>query len=265
MPADFLSRIISKKKQEVSQLKKKVPLKKLEDQCRKRQNFRNFHAALKNRKTVNIIAEIKRASPSKGDICIDLNPEELAHAYMKGGASALSVLTDTDFFKGSNNDLIHARRSTDLPVLRKDFTISSYQIYESCALGADAVLLIARILTGQQLKDYFKLCTELGMDALVEIHSYEDLNTIQDINATLIGINNRNLASFNTDTQTAVNLSADLNENQIPVAASGIATKQDIILNLTSGINSFLIGESLVRADDTVSFLTSLVETHHDI
>ena len=261
MGKNFLSIIVDHKKQEVASAKKNISENQLMKRAAQRDNKRPFLENLKRYNginTVNIIAEIKRASPSKGDISIGLNPEILAQKYEKGGAQAISILTDTKYFKGSFDDFKRARSASSLPMLRKDFMISSYQFYESCILGADAVLLIARILTKTQLKDYLDLSFELNLDALVEINSEEDLKSANDANAKLIGINNRNLGSFDTDINTAMRLSSLLDADQIAVAASGITKKQDIIKNQSFGIYNFLIGESLVRADNTVDFLKSL-------
>ena len=208
---------------------------------------------------VNIIAEIKRSSPSKGPICPDLDPSALAEEYEQGGAAALSVLTDRPYFQGSPEDLKKARAATSLPVLRKDFLISSYQLYESSVLGADAVLLIARILSREQIRDYLDICKELNMDALVEIHSEEDLEAATVSGAKLIGINNRNLKTFETDIQTAIRLASLLEPDQIPVAASGIKSREDIEKNMRFGIRNFLIGESLVRSENPRVFLETLM------
>jgi indole-3-glycerol phosphate synthase len=208
--------------------------------------------------TIHIIAEIKRASPSKGLIRPDLIAADTAAAYERGGASAISVLTEDHWFKGNIRDLIDAREASNLPILRKDFTISTYQIYESALIGADAILLIVRILSKNQIKDYLDLCTELNIDALVEIHTQDDIDKMKDTGARLIGINNRNLKSFDTDIGTAIKLAAGLEPGQIPVAASGIATKEDIEKTKQANIRHFLIGESIVRSDDPENFLKSL-------
>ena len=208
---------------------------------------------------VNIIAEVKRASPSKGDIRVDLNAALCAQQYEIGGATAVSVLTDTAFFKGSLDDLRAVRQTVTLPVLRKEFIISSYQIYESRAAGADAILLIVRILSNDQLREFTSLANELGMDTLVEIHSEEDYACAHDAGARLIGINNRNLATFDTDLNTATGLARLLKPEEIPVAASGISGRDDIEINLKQGIFNFLIGESLVRARDRAAFLKTLI------
>ena len=211
---------------------------------------------------VNIIAEVKRASPSKGDICAGLDAARCAAQYEAGGAAAVSVLTDQRYFKGSLDDLRRVRETVALPVLRKEFIISPYQVYESRAAGADAVLLIVRILPASQLKDLLDLTQSLGMDALVEIHSEEDYPVAQQACARLIGINNRNLATFDTSVATAMALRARFSAEEIPVAASGIGGREDIESNLRAGIFNFLIGESLVRAEDREGFLRTLVFGH---
>lgn len=208
---------------------------------------------------VNIIAEIKRASPSKGLICPKLDPVKQAMAYEAGGAACLSVLTDEPFFNGSNADLMLARQNTTLPVLRKDFIISSYQIYETIMMKADAVLLIVRILSPAQLRDYILLCRELTLDSLVEVHSEEEVDVATEAGAKLIGINNRDLKSFKTDAHTAIRIAKRLSVGQIAVAASGIQTRADIEGTLEAGLFNFLIGESLVRANDPEVFLKSLI------
>jgi len=206
-----------------------------------------------------IIAEIKRASPSKGVIRPDLDVAAFASMYEQGGAAAISVLTEEKWFKGSVDDLAAARNACDLPVLRKDFMVSAYQIYESAVINADAILLIARILGKNQLKDYLDLCAMLGLDVLVEIHSEEDLAKTAGTGARLIGINNRNLKSFDVDMEVSSRLASRLALDQIPVAASGISSRKDIMAYRNAGIFCFLIGESIVRADDPEQFIKELL------
>lgn len=258
---DILSQIVSRKKEEIQDAQRQKSLARLREAASKRNDRRSFYEALKQpgQHGANIIAEIKRASPSKGPLRTDLDPAALARAYAAGGAAALSVLTDHDFFQGSPEDLITARQAVHLPVLRKDFLISDYQIYESAEMGADAVLLICRILSQQQLSDLLALSRSLDMDALVEIHTIEDLEMVQSSNARLIGINNRNLATFDTDIRTAMTMAQRLSPGQVPVAASGIRGIDDVQANLAQGVFNFLIGESLVRADDPASHLASLL------
>ena len=260
MSKDFLSIIVDNKHKEVETAEKNVSLAEMKTSAMKKDEQRPFFNNLKKHDSINVIAEIKRASPSKGDIAIDLDPSLLAKEYEQGGAVCLSVLTDTKYFKGSFDDFISARKSSTLPMLRKDFLVSPYQVYESAALGADAILLIARILTKEKMKELLDISIDLGLDALIEIHSEEDLEIANYANAKLIGINNRNLSSFETDLTTATSLVKALNDDQIPVAASGISQREDIDKNLQAGIRNFLIGESLAKSNDTVNFLKSLIK-----
>lgn len=258
--SDFLSKIIIHKKEEVAGARRKKPLTALREQVSAARSHRPFFGALEHPgpSTVNIIAEIKRASPSRGPLCPDLDPAAIAAMYAKGGAAALSVLTDKTFFKGGLEDLKAARAACSLPVLRKDFMVSSYQIYESAVAGADAVLLIVRVLTGRQLADYLALCRELSLDALVEVHAADELETATAAGARLIGINNRNLVSFDTDIGHAISLAGRFSRHQVAVAASGITGRGDIQKNLAAGIFNFLIGESLVKSPDPVALLQTL-------
>jgi indole-3-glycerol phosphate synthase len=257
---DFLKIIVEQKKREVAFAKEKYPEKlfkqKRPENRKKRPFFDNL--VTPGKYGINIIAEIKRASPSKGIIKKDLDPEKTAIDYELGNASAISVLTDEKFFHGNMQDLIDASKVSFLPFLRKDFLISSYQIYESLSIGADAILLIAKILSRQQLKDYLNLAKELDLDALVEINSKKDLDAAFYANAKLIGINNRDLNSFETDIQTSKNLVSQLNSDQVAVCASGIKNADDIVQCAKAGLYNFLIGESIVRSENPVDFLINL-------
>jgi indole-3-glycerol phosphate synthase len=260
MSLDILNKIVTHKKHEIKAAKLQHPEASLRAECSPLKTKRSFFDRLKicPPQGVNIIAEIKRASPSKGIIRPDLDPAVYAREYENGGAAALSVLTDQSFFQGSPEDLKTARQATTLPVLRKDFIISAYQIFESAAIGADAVLLIAAVLSQQQLEDYLALCRELGLDALVEIHCEDEFEKATRAGAHLIGINNRNLNSFHTDIATSIALASRLAKHQVGVAESGIRTTDDIDAGCRAGISNFLIGESLVRADSPGRFLRSL-------
>ncbi|MDJ0810100.1 MAG: indole-3-glycerol phosphate synthase TrpC [Desulfobacterales bacterium] len=259
---DILTRIVEYKKEEVAVAARHRPLTALRAKTVEAGRRRPFFEALQHPGPggVNIIAEIKRASPSKGILGENLDAARTARAYHEGGAAAISVLTDRHFFKGGPQDLQAARAATPLPILRKDFLIDAYQVYESLLMGADAVLLICRILSAQQLKDLMGLCRDLGLDTLVEIHSREDLEMARAVQAPLVGINNRNLSTFETDLNTAMDLGQDLDSSQIPVAASGIEGPADIRRNLESGIHNFLIGETLVRADDPATTLAQMIQ-----
>ena len=260
MSTDILSRIVVRKHEEVAAAKKHIPESTLRKQAESRQEYRPFFNTLATpgKSGINIIAEIKRASPSKGSICPDLDPAKYAENYEQGGASCLSVLTDHDFFQGSIEDLKIVKKAVSLPVLRKDFMISPYQFYESAVIGADAVLLIVRILDPEQLKDFMHLAAELNLDTLTEVHSEKELETASKAGAKLVGVNNRNLRSFETNIQQAADMASLFAPDQIPVAESGIKSSQDIKFLKKAGIFNFLIGESIVRASDQKTFLKSL-------
>ncbi len=267
MSTDFLDRIIVHKKEEVAAAEKKIPLSELRRQAETMPDRRGFMAALRSDlgpEKVKIIAEIKRASPSKGTIRSDLDAARMAAAYEAGGAACLSVLTDQRFFQGSLKDLSAAKKASTLPVLRKEFILTEYQVYETAAAGADALLLIVRILTQQQLEDLFNLTCELGLDALVEVYSEAELDCATAAAARLIGINNRDLKSFVTDIGHAMRLFHRLGTEQLGVAASGISTPADVAANVRQGVHRFLIGESLVRSDDPAHFLRQLRQAGAD-
>jgi indole-3-glycerol phosphate synthase len=260
MPEDILSRIVTSKQDEVEAARRRVSEETLWAEAKARRSYRSLIRRLEKPgpSGCNIIAEIKRRSPSKGAIRPDLDPAGYARRYQAGGAAGISVLTDGPFFGGSLKDLEAARDACRLPVLRKDFVVSAYQVVETAARGADAVLLIARILGMSRLQELMALCTELRLEALVEIHTLSDLATATAAGARLIGINNRNLQTFDTDIGTAPALAARMGPGQIVLAASGIETREDIERNLRAGIYNFLVGESLVRADDPTAALRAL-------
>lgn len=257
--SNILDKIVSVKHEEVKVAEQRVSKNALLREASARKNYRPFTTCFSPVEgKINIIAEVKRASPSKGDINADLSPGTYSAACEAGGATALSVLTDQQFFKGSIDDLVAARQNCRLPVLRKDFIVSSYQLAESAANGADAVLLIVRILAKTQLQEYLQMARELSLDTLVEIHSEEDLAVVVDSEAILIGINNRNLATFRTDIGMAIRMQALLRDDQIPVAASGISSRGDIEQSARSGLFNFLVGESIARSPDPELFVKSL-------
>lgn len=260
-PKGFLKTVIAEKRKDIQTAMRERPMASVIRSAENR-SFRgsSFLDAMKQGRPgrAGIIAEIKKASPSKGDIRPDLDPAAYARHYTHAGASAISVLTETHFFKGSLADLSAVREVTGLPVLRKDFILSEYQIYEAAATGADAVLLIVSILSRQQLKDYVMLARETGMEPLVEIHSEWELEHALFADARVIGINNRNLETLETDTTVARRVVPFLTPGIIPVAASGISRPEDIQNGRKSGIHNFLVGESIVRADDTEAFIRSL-------
>ncbi|MGE4285744.1 MAG: indole-3-glycerol phosphate synthase TrpC [Phycisphaerae bacterium] len=256
---DILSDIVKRRLELVREAEAKLPLNELKRKINPDREKRSFAQALrKDFDAINIIAEIKRRSPSKGVIKDDIDITQMARAYQDGGASAISVLTEPEYFAGSLNDMIAVRESVSLPVLRKDFIVTEYQVYESAAAGADAILLIVRCLDDEQLKSYFTLAKSLGMDALVEVHDTKDIERLSCIRARIIGINNRDLKTFDTSVTTAIKLSGALKGYQLPVALSGINKLSDICLSKSYGISSFLIGESIMRSDNPREFIRAL-------
>lgn len=250
----FLDQILSAKQAEIAAARAAKPQAELERLAAKRDDFRGFAASLA-RPGVRIIAEIKRASPSLGDIRPELHPGDLAAAYQDGGAAALSVLTEPAFFKGSAKDLQRARNVVELPVLRKDFILDPYQVYETAAMGADAMLLIVRILDDDQLASLYALALGIGLECLVEIHAEADARRILDLAPPVVGINNRDLAHFHTDTSQAARLAALLPQGSAVVAASGIHSADDIQRALAAGLRRFLVGEALVKAQAPADLL----------
>ncbi len=262
-PRGFLKTVMAEKKKDIARAMTQRPLKTLRKEAEETRHKASFLSAMKNSGPgrAGIIAEIKKASPSKGDIRIDLDPSLYAEKYTRAGAAAISILTEEHFFKGSLADLMAVRKATDLPILRKDFTLSEYQIYEAAAAGANSILLIVSILSKQQLKDYVILTRELGMEPLVEIHSEWELENALYANAKIIGINNRNLETLETDTTVAARVVPFFTKDQIPVSASGVSGPTDIQKGMEAGIFNFLVGESIVRADDTEKFIQELIST----
>ena len=260
MTKTFLNTIVKHKQQEVAEAKRKISQAALMQRIPRNRPGSSLIQALSKRDQVNIIAEIKRASPSKGVLCASLNAAQTAQIYEKAGAAAISVLTDSRFFKGGPEDLQEVKGVASIPVLRKDFIISEYQVLESAAMGADAILLIVRILTKEKLQRYLELCRELNLEALVEVHTAEDVGKALTTDARLIGINNRDLSTFETHLSRAIDMGKMLGPNQIPVVASGIHSRDDIVKNCRAGMNNFLIGESLVRAEHPGGRLKSYVE-----
>ncbi len=250
----FLDQILSAKRDEIAAARHLKPQAELESLAAKRDDFRSLAGALA-RPGIRVIAEIKRASPSLGDIRPDLNPGDLAAAYESGGAAALSVLTEPAFFKGSAKDLKRARNVVELPVLRKDFILDPYQVYETAAMGADAMLLIVRILDDESLSSLLALALGLGLETLIEIHDEEDAQRIAPLAPPLVGINNRDLAHFQTDTDRAARMATLLPRGTAVVAASGIHSAGDIQHALSSGLRRFLVGETLVKSNNPAALL----------
>jgi len=239
----ILDKIVERKQQEVRLAKEQRPLQTLSTPDTLPLDFEK---ALRSQSPA-IIAEIKKASPSKGVICENFNPVEIAKAYQQSGATCLSVLTDEHFFQGHNQYLIDIKNAIDLPILRKDFIIDTYQIIEARSLGADCVLLIAAILDDKQLQDFTQVAHELGMAVLVESHTQQELERALDLPTNLIGINNRDLKKFKTNLNTTLELKKLIPTSKLIITESGINTIKDIQLMQSNGINTFLIGEALMR------------------
>jgi indole-3-glycerol phosphate synthase len=264
-PEHILEEIVWYKEWEVSVLRDKMPLDKLKKQVMSMPPPLDFLAALQQAKTrPGLIAEVKKASPSKGVIREDFDPVEIAKAYQQGGASCLSVLTDRKFFQGSFENLAAIRQAVDLPLLCKEFVIYPYQIYYARAHGADAVLLIAAILEDIDLRYFLKIVRGLGMTALIEVHTQEEFDRVLGLeDVGLIGINNRNLADFSVDLNTTRILLASRQQQLIDrgiliVSESGIYTAEDLRMLVDAGANAVLIGESLIEQDDPRQAIVNL-------
>ena len=254
----ILAEIVEKKRRETADLHLRSAA--LEQAAYERKSHaRGFARALRESKPA-IIAEIKKASPSKGVLQADFHPALLAHAYEQGGAACLSVLTDQEYFQGSLHDLEAARAAVSVPVLRKDFVIDRVQVFEAGAHGADAILLIAAVLDTPALQQLRELACSLGMDALVEVHGREELERAIDSGAEVIGVNNRNLETFETSLEVSLRLSYLLPPNIIRVSESGIQTRSDIEALMEAGYEAFLVGESLMKSGDYSAALRGLLQ-----
>ena len=253
---DILARIVAVKREEVAaKLKFRIGLERnAETQRGQRRSFRKALEAA----SPAIIAEIKQASPSKGKLTADFNPARLAQQYFAGGAAALSVLTDKDFFQGSLNDLKVARSAAALPVLRKDFTIDAIDVIEAAASGADAILLIVAILNVEELKQFQQLAWHYQMDALVEVHAEDELDKALEAGAQIIGVNNRDLRTFVLSLETSERLAARIPSTAIAVSESGIHTADDVIRLSRHGFQAFLVGEQLMKSEDPRAALQTL-------
>jgi indole-3-glycerol phosphate synthase len=254
-----LERILAHKRQEVTALTGRAARAELERRAAESSPPRDFLAALRRASGAAIIAEIKRGSPSAGTLRADIDPAFTAAAYQAGGAAAVSVLTDGRFFQGSAEDLERARAACDLPVLRKDFIIDEVQLVEARALGADAVLLIAAALEPGELRNLYGAARDLGLTPLVEVHHARELPAVLDLEPPLIGVNNRDLTTLDVDLQTGLNLRPLIPDEVLVVAESGVNTPADVVRLKAGGLNAFLVGTALMRADDPVAALRGLV------
>jgi indole-3-glycerol phosphate synthase len=248
--SDILNKILATKRDEVATSKGIVSLEQLQKQAEAQPEPRDFVGAIHAKVVANkpaVIAEIKKASPSKGIIRADFNPAEIAKSYEKGGAACLSVLTDVDYFQGSAEYLKQARAACKLPVLRKDFMIDSYQVFEARAMGADCILLIVAALELKQMRALEQLAHELGMAVLVEVHNADELELALQLDTPLVGINNRNLRTFDVTLQTTLDLLKVLPEDRFVVTESGIFTPDDVKLMQDHDVHAFLVGEAFMR------------------
>ncbi len=251
--SDILNKILAVKNQEVAAALSAKPLPAMRAEAEQAAAPRDFVGAIRSKIAAGqaaVIAEIKKARPSKGVIRADFRPAEIAASYAQHGAACLSVLTDEQFFQGSAEYLKQARAACNLPVLRKDFMVHEYQVYQARAMGADAILLIAAALTLGQMKTLEKLAHKLGMAVLVEVHNSDELNIALQLKTPLLGINNRNLRTFEVSLQTTLDLLAHIPQDRIVVTESGIFTADDVKKMREHQVHTFLVGEAFMRADD---------------
>tara|TARA_Y100000389_G_scaffold204493_1_gene257398 strand:- start:4055 stop:4831 length:777 start_codon:yes stop_codon:yes gene_type:complete len=255
----MLNEIIKKKLKEIVSLKSSLNISNIKPDGNKKYFYKKLLDNQKSKKN-SIIAEIKRKSPSKGVLIDNLNISNTASSYSSGGASCISVLTESNYFNGSNDDLVEVKKTINLPILRKDFMLDPIQIYESKIIGADCVLLIVSALSKDMFKKLYDLSLELHLDVLVEVHNQDELDFALMQNSKLIGINNRNLKTFDVDINTSIELSASVNNDDIVlVSESGIRHRNDIIKLNEAGIYTFLIGEHLVKSNNIINELGVLI------
>jgi indole-3-glycerol phosphate synthase len=246
----ILDDIIANKKEELAETKRNVSFADNKKKAADAGPVRGFGKALSSGKGIRLIAEVKKASPSKGVIREDFDPVSIAGKYEESGASCVSVLTEQRFFQGKPEYLGAIRKTVSLPLLRKDFIIDEYQVYEARALGADAILLIAACLEREQMVDFLGRAGELGLDVLVESHTHKELDKSLLAGANLVGINNRDLSTFTVSLQTSIDLLKDIPEDRIVVSESGIKTRDDVLKLEKAGVDAILVGESLMREKD---------------
>jgi indole-3-glycerol phosphate synthase len=246
----ILDEIIANKKEELVDTKRRVPFSDIKAKALDAELTRGFEESLSAEGEIRLIAEVKKASPSKGVIREDFDPVAIARTYANSGASCLSVLTEKKYFQGKLEYIGQIRAAIELPLLRKDFIIEEYQIYEARAAGADALLLIAACLDRWQIQDFLSLTAELGLDVLVESHTYKELDRALLAGASLVGVNNRDLSTFNVSLQTTIDLLQDIPDDRTVVSESGIRTRRDVLTLQKAGVDAILVGESLMREKD---------------
>ena len=262
--SSILLKIVEKKRQEVEQAKLLRPFRELQSQASASPAPKDFLKAVQGYPQIRLIAEVKKASPSKGIIRQDFDPVAIARAYESAGAAALSVLTDEHFFQGHLEYLREIRKQVSLPILRKDFIIDEYQVWEARVAGADAVLLIAECLTENKLKELLSLTHALKMTALVEFHAAERLSAVLDAGPKLVGVNNRDLNTFEVDLGHVVRLRSEIPKEIALVGESGIATRNDAVYLQDNHIDAMLVGESLMRSQDIASAVRKLLGTSQE-
>lgn len=258
---DILVKILNRKREEIAERSASVSIEALKQQCASADAVRGFIKSIENKiknKQSAVIAEIKKASPSKGVLREDFKPAEIASSYANNGAACLSILTDKDYFQGHESFLQQARAACDIPVIRKDFIIDPYQVYEARAIDADCILLIVSALDDVNLQLLLDLSHELEMDVLMEVHDELEMERALKTGARLIGINNRNLRTFDTSLDTTLDMLSMVNDNHILVTESGIHTQDDVQLMRANNVNAFLVGEAFMRADDPGEKLAEL-------
>lgn len=260
-PPDVLAAIVRDKRREVAEAKRAAPLAELRAKARDSEPKRGFEARVRDfvdQDLPAVICELKKASPSRGVMRKRYDPAQIARSYEAGGAACLSVLTDAPYFQGSLDHLREAREACSLPVLRKDFMVDPYQVYESAANGADCVLLIVSALEPRQLSDLAHLARELGMDVLVETHEERELSAALQLPSGLIGINNRDLRTFETDLATSLRLRKSVPDDRVAVAESGIHERADVDRLMGAGLRCFLVGEAFMRENEPGRKLSEL-------
>jgi len=260
---NILQEILAVKVREITTARIRLPFVEMQARARDAAPARDFTAALRARiekKQPAVIAEIKKASPSKGLICANFQPAETARTYAAHGAACLSVLTDESFFQGSTDALKAARAACQLPVLRKDFLIDAYQVFEARAMGADAVLLIAAVLSDTRMQEFTAIAHELGMAVLVETHDSKEFDRALQLNTPLIGINNRNLSTFEVSLETTLKLCARIPPGRIVITESGIGTREDVATLRAADVHAFLVGEAFMRTEDPGRTLAELFD-----
>ncbi|AFT68031.1 indole-3-glycerol phosphate synthase TrpC [Cycloclasticus sp. P1] len=259
---DVLKKIVARKHQEVAERLERFSIDDLKQQIAQASPVRGFVKSIKKKLSngeTAVIAEVKKASPSKGLLRENFNPAEIAASYEAGGAACLSVLTDKDFFQGSEAYLKQARTACKLPVIRKDFIVDPYQVYEARAIGADCILLIVAALNDETLQGLYQLAGELGLDVLVEVHDADELESALRLDLALIGINNRDLRTFDTSLKTTVDLLEHIPDGIIVVSESGLHKPEDISMLKEHQVHTFLIGEAFMRCDDPGEALKRLI------